>query len=51
MAKRATSLHPHVKSRHSPKTAKRLAIKQVMLENKTDKKKSVNKKTETKKSK
>lgn len=45
MAKRATSLHPHKKSRHSPKTAKRLAIKQVMLKNKTDKKKSVAKKT------
>ncbi|MFA6515030.1 MAG: hypothetical protein WCT42_02065 [Candidatus Paceibacterota bacterium] len=41
MAKRATSLHPHKKSRHSPKTAKRLSVKQVMLKNKTDKKKSV----------
>lgn len=45
MAKRATSLHPHKKSRHSPKTAKRLAIKAVMLKNKTDKKKSVHKKS------
>lgn len=44
MAKRATSLHPHKKSRHSPKTAKRLAVKAVMLKNKTDKKKSVAKK-------
>lgn len=44
MAKRATSLHPHKKSRHSPKTAKRLAAKVVMLKNKTDKKKSVAKK-------
>jgi len=41
MAKRATSLHPHLKSRHSPKTAKRLAAKKVMLDNKKDKKKSV----------
>ncbi|ETB63930.1 MAG: hypothetical protein O210_OD1C00001G0403 [Parcubacteria bacterium RAAC4_OD1_1] len=40
MAKRATSLHPHVKSRHSKKTKKRLAIKKVMLENKKSKKKS-----------
>ena len=31
MAKRATSLHPHVKSIHSKKTAKRLAAKKVML--------------------
>ncbi len=31
MAKRATSLHPHVKSKHSRKTKKRLAIKKVML--------------------
>jgi hypothetical protein len=41
MAKRATSLHPHKKSKHSPKTKKRLAVKKVMLENKkTSKKKS-----------
>jgi len=44
MAKRATSLSMHLKSKHSPKTTKRLAIKKVMLKNKTDKKKSVNKK-------
>jgi len=31
MAKRATSLHPHKKSRHSKKTAKRLAVKKEML--------------------
>jgi len=31
MAKRATSLAPHKKSRHSRKTAKRLAIKKEML--------------------
>jgi hypothetical protein len=43
MAKRATSLHPHKKSKHSQKTAKRLTIKKVMLENKVDKKKSVKK--------
>lgn len=41
MAKRATSLHPHKKSKHSKKTAKRLEIKKVMLANKKDKKKSV----------
>ena len=34
MAKRATSLHPHVKSKHSRKTKKRLAVKKVMLETK-----------------
>jgi hypothetical protein len=38
MAKRATSLHPHLKSKHSKKTKKRLAIKKVMLENKKGKK-------------
>jgi len=38
MAKRATSLHPHVKSKHSKKTAKRLAVKKVMLEKKAGKK-------------
>ncbi len=31
MAKRATTLAPHVKSKKSPKTAKRLAIKHEML--------------------
>lgn len=31
MAKRATSLHPHVKSKHSPKTAKRLTVKRERL--------------------
>lgn len=45
MAKRATSLSMHLKSKHSPKTAKRLAIKKVMLANKPDKKKSVHKRT------
>lgn len=39
MAKRATSLGPKVKSKHSPKTKKRLAAKKVMLAKKTDKKK------------
>jgi hypothetical protein len=38
MAKRATSLHPHLKSKHSQKTKKRLAIKKVMLEKKKGKK-------------
>jgi|GEM_PF-979374 hypothetical protein len=41
MAKRATALSMHLKSRHSPKTKKRLEIKKVMLKNKVDKKKSV----------
>lgn len=45
MAKRAASLHAHLKSRHSPKTVKRLAAKKVMLKNKVDKKKSVAKRT------
>lgn len=40
MAKRATSLHPHKKSKHSPKTAKRLAAKKVMLEEKGKKKRN-----------
>lgn len=31
MAKRATSLHPHKKSKHSKKTKKRLEIKKEML--------------------
>ncbi|HLP86680.1 MAG TPA: hypothetical protein VK153_02280 [Candidatus Paceibacterota bacterium] len=43
MAKRATSLHPHKKSKHSKKTAKRLLAKKEMLANKKDKKKSVKK--------
>lgn len=43
MAKRATSLHPHKKSKHSKKTAKRLVAKKVMLNNKPDKKKSLKK--------
>jgi len=45
MAKRATALSAHLKSKHSPKTAKRLAVKKVMLKNKVDKKKSVSKRT------
>ena len=44
MAKRATGLKPHKKSPRSHKTVKRTLIKKVMLKNKTDKKKSVNKK-------
>lgn len=40
MAKRATALRPKLKSKHSPKTKKRLAVKKVMLAKKTDKKKS-----------
>ena len=40
MAKRATSLHPHLKSKHSPKTAKRLAVKKEMLSKKVDKKRA-----------
>ncbi|MFA6392580.1 MAG: hypothetical protein WCW54_00635 [Candidatus Paceibacterota bacterium] len=44
MAKRATGLKPHKKSKGSHKTAKRLITKKVMLKNKTDKKKSVHKK-------
>lgn len=40
MAKRATSLHPHKKSKHSPKTAKRLAAKKVMLAEKSKKKRN-----------
>lgn len=32
MAKRATALVAHKKSRHSHKTKKRLAIKKIMLE-------------------
>jgi hypothetical protein len=45
MAKRATALIAHKKSKHSHKTAKRLAIKKLMLKNKTDKKKSIAKKS------
>lgn len=41
MAKRATALIAHKKSRHSPKTAKRLEAKKAMLASKKDKKKSV----------
>jgi len=44
MAKRATSLHPHKKSKHSKKTAKRLAVKKVMLGNKRNKKSAIGKK-------
>lgn len=40
MAKRATSLHPHKKSKHSKKTKKRLEIKKTMLAKKTEKKKN-----------
>lgn len=40
MAKRDTTLSPNKKSRHSHKTAKRLAIKKVMLEKKATRKKS-----------
>lgn len=43
MAKRATALSMHKKSRHSHKTKKRLAIKKLMLTNKNNKKKSTNK--------
>ena len=39
MAKRATSLHPHKKSRHSKKTTKRLVVKKEMLAKKAGKKK------------
>lgn len=39
MAKRSTSLGPKVKSKHSPKTKKRLAVKKVMLAKKASKKK------------
>lgn len=43
MAKRETGLKPHTKSPRSHKTAKRLVIKNAMIANKTDKKKSVTK--------
>lgn len=43
MAKRATALTAHLKSRHSHKTKKRLATKKVMLANKRNKKKATNK--------
>lgn len=39
MAKRSTTLSPKKKSRHSRKTKKRLAIKEVMLAKKVGKKK------------
>lgn len=39
MAKRATGLRKQVKSKHSPKTKKRLAAKRVMLEKKASRKK------------
>lgn len=45
MAKRATALSAHLKSRHSHKTTKRLAAKKVMLTNKPDKKKSIKKRS------
>ncbi len=38
MAKRGTTLSKHKKSKHSPKTAKRLAIKHAMLAKKAAKK-------------
>lgn len=44
MGKRATALGPHVKSKKSPKTKKRLAAKKVMLEAKAAKRKTVSKK-------
>lgn len=37
MAKRATALVAHKKSKHSPKTKKRLAVKKIMLEQKNKK--------------
>jgi hypothetical protein len=40
MAKRATAMQPHKKSKHSHKTAKRLAIKKEMLIKKNSKGKS-----------
>jgi hypothetical protein len=39
MAKRSTTLSPKKKSRHSRKTKKRLAVKEVMLAKKAAKKK------------
>jgi len=39
MAKRGTTLSPKKKSRHSHKTKKRLAIKRLMLEKKSARKK------------
>jgi len=38
MAKRATGIKPHKKSKHSPKTKKRLAVKRLMLEKKPKRK-------------
>lgn len=49
MAKRATALTAHLKSRHSRKTKKRLAIKKVMLANKRNKKSTINKQPKAKK--
>lgn len=40
MAKRSTTLGPKKKSRHSRKTKKRLAIKEIMLAKKATRKKS-----------
>lgn len=39
MAKRASALHAHLKSKHSPKTKKRLLAKKEMLEKKNSKRK------------
>lgn len=39
MAKRATALRPKLKSKHSPKTKKRLAVKKAMLASRATKKK------------
>jgi len=39
MAKRDNALKIHKKSRHSPKTKKRLEVKRIMLEKKATKKK------------
>lgn len=49
MAKRATALTAHLKSKHSRKTKKRLAIKKVMLANKRNKKSAKNKQPKAKK--
>ena len=40
MAKRGTTLSPKDKSRHSPKTKKRLAVKHLMLAKKATKRKN-----------
>lgn len=44
MAKRLAALKPHVKSKHSPKTKKRLAAKKVMLAAKSARRKTKMKK-------